>query len=105
MTTIADVFGDKGFRMKVDGELTQNVNRALFDAVALSTAFADRAQMKKRKGKVVAEHDKLIQDEAFSPLVGRATADRRRMHGRVKLYTEALERAGVECSLPDLPDQ
>lgn len=104
MNSVAEVFDGAAFRMLRDGKPTRNVNRALFDAVTLSVAFADRDALMKRKKKVVAEHRALIQSDEFAPFVGRATADRRRMHGRIKMYSAALERAGVKVDLPDLPD-
>ncbi|WP_140873506.1 DUF262 domain-containing protein [Myxococcus xanthus] len=105
MKTISTVFGDKAFRMQKDGEASYNINRALFDAVSLSFAFADHTQLQKKAVAVRKAHNALILDQEFMPLVGRATADRTRMHGRVRMYTERLRNIGINSKLPDLPEE
>jgi hypothetical protein len=103
MFAIPAVF-EKPFQMQRGGKLTSNLNRALYDAVSVSIAFCDRGQLLEHQEAVRAGHWELISDEEFAPLVGRATADRSRMHGRITRYSEMLERAGVTTSLPDLPE-
>jgi hypothetical protein len=105
MRTVHNVLGTTGFRMLRDGDVTQNVNRALFDAVSLSFAFANRKEVVARKKEVVSAHRQLLVDDEFAPLVGRATADRSRMHGRVRMYADSLQSAGVSVNLPDLPEE
>jgi hypothetical protein len=105
MKTIQTIFGSEAFRMRQEGEVSANVNRALYDAVSLSLAYSDRAQARKARTKVLAGHRSLIVSDGFAPLVGRATADRTRMHGRVRLYSEMLASLGVKTSMPDLPEE
>lgn len=95
---------EKPFQMQRGGKLTSNLNRALYDAVSVSVAFSDRDEFMRRHEAVRAGHWKLISDEDFAPLVGRATADRSRMHGRITRYVEMLEEVGVPTHLPHLPE-
>jgi hypothetical protein len=104
MKSIADVFGGTAFRMTRDDKVTTNVNRALFDAVAISISFANRSQLPRKAGEVREGHAKLVNDPYFVPLVGRATADRSRMLGRIRMYTDMLKICGIGTSLPDLPE-
>jgi Protein of unknown function DUF262 len=104
MKTIGDVFGGTGFRTLRDDKVTANLNRALFDAVAISFGFANRSQLLKKAGEVKEGHAKLLNDAEFIPLVGRATADRSRMLGRIRKYTNVLKACGVGTDLPDLPE-
>lgn len=105
MLTISKVIEDGAFNMLRDGVPTANINRALFDAVSLSIAFADRPQVIKKARAVERAHMTVIQNEDFAPLVGRATADRSRMHSRVRMYTESLRSVGIRSTLPDLPHE
>lgn len=105
LETVNLIFGATAFRMMRDGEFTNNVNRALYDAVVLSFAFADRSSASKKAKAVTAAHRELITSDGFAPLVGRATADRTRMHGRVHMYTDMLLGLGIRSSLPDLPEE
>ena len=105
MRAVKQVLGDTPFNMLRDGTPTANINRALFDAVSLSFAFADRRKLLKKWKAVREAHAALLEDEEFQPLVGRATADRTRMHSRVKMYTDALRALGINSKLPDLPDE
>ena len=91
MKAIAEVFGGTGFRMMRDDKVTANVNRALFDAVAISFGFANRSQLLKKAGMVKRGHIELLNDADFALLVGRATADRSRMLGRIRMYTNMLK--------------
>jgi hypothetical protein len=59
----------------------------------------------KRKVQVQAAHQQLISSAAFAPLVGRATADRTRMHARIRKYTEILRKNGIASRLPELADE
>ena len=104
MKAIAEVFGGTGFRMMRDDKVTANVNRALFDAVAISFGFANRSQLLKKAGMVKRGHIELLNDADFALLVGRATADRSRMLGRIRMYTNMLKACGVGTDLPDLPE-
>ena len=104
MKIIGDVFGGTAFRMTRDDKVTANVNRALYDAVAISIGFANRSQLLKRAVEVKREHAKLLNDAKFVPLVGRATADRSRMLGRIRMYTNMLKVCGIGTDLPELPE-
>lgn len=103
MRTIADVLGSTAFSMNRDGK--PHINRALFDAVSVSFAFADRTQIRQLAAAVNQEHVQLVQEVDFQPLVARATADRARMHARVRVYTARLTSLGISSSLPDLPQE
>jgi hypothetical protein len=104
MKTISDVFGGTAFRMMRDDKVTGNVNRALFDAVAISVSFANRPQLLKKAEELRTAHAELLNDARFTPLVGRATADRSRMLGRIRMYTDMLKVCGIGTDLPDLPE-
>lgn len=105
MKSISSVLGDEAFRGFRDGQVLSNLNRALFDAVAISFAFANRRQLKSRADAIKGFHRQIVEDPEFAPLIGRATADRTRMHGRVQRYTEGLRALGIRVDLPDLPDE
>jgi hypothetical protein len=105
MQTIAEIFDAGAFRGIREGTSSPNLNRALFDAVALGIAFADRAEAVRRADDVRALHRELLQDSDFLPLIGRATANRTRMHGRVRVFAEGLRGIGVPVRLPDLPPE
>jgi hypothetical protein len=104
MKAISEVFQGTAFRMLSDGKVTGNVNRALYDAVAISISFANRSQLLKKAEEVRTGHAKLLNDARFMPLVGRATADRSRMLGRIRMYTEMLKACNIGTDLPYLPE-
>lgn len=105
MDSIAEVFSGTAFRALTEGEPSSNLNRALFDAVALTFAYGDRAELVSRKEEVRVIHRDLLANPSFLPLIGRATADRTRMHGRVTLFAEALSNKGFSIELPELPEE
>jgi hypothetical protein len=105
MATIGAVFSESAFNMLRDGAPSPNINRALFDAVSLGFAFANRKQILRKQALVRNAHEKLIASAAFAPLVGRATADRTRMHARVRQYTQILRGLGIASNLPELADE
>ena len=76
------------------------VNKAIFDALMVTTAFADRAAMLERSTAVREALERLEDDEDFQTAIGRATADRRRMLYRLRFAEAALNACGVEVSLP-----
>lgn len=104
MGTIASIFEDGAYRMPQDGGLSRTINRALFDAVTVSVSHADRERLKSMADQVRAGHNELIHRENFAPLVGKATADRARMRGRVHAYTQMLVDLGIDTALV-LPDR
>lgn len=95
MSSIAKVLGNTAFRGLSEGKPSANLNRALFDAVAVSFAFADRAALGTKGEEVRRLHREILDDADFGPMIGRATADRTRMHGRVRLYSSRLQSAGI----------
>ena len=50
-------------------------------------------------------HNGLLENPDFLPLIGRATADRSRMHGRVRMYSNELRRMGIALTLPELSEE
>jgi hypothetical protein len=105
MKSIAAVFGGNAFQAFRDGRPSGNVNRALFDAVSLSFAFADRKALENEAENVRRSHNGLLENPDFLPLIGRATADRSRMHGRVRMYSNELRRMGIALTLPELSEE
>lgn len=76
------------------------VNKAMFDALMVTTAFADRAAMLEHATPVREALERLEDDEDFQTAIGRATADRRRMLYRVRFAEAALVACGVSVALP-----
>ena len=105
MKVLGDIFHGHAFRTIQDGKESSNLNRALFDAVSLSIAYADRQEVAKQAESLIAAHRKLLGDSRFGVLIGRATADRTRMHGRVRMYTGMLIGLGITSFLPELPEE
>ena len=103
MASIASIFGGDAFNGFHEGKVSSSLNRAMFDAVSLTFAFADRPVAESLAVDVRSAHEELLQDPEFQPLIGRATANRSRMHGRVQRYSEKLMNAGVRVNLPALP--
>lgn len=76
------------------------VNKALFDALMVTTAFADRRQMKEGAAIVGPALTSMLEDEDFLTAIGRATADRRRMMYRIRFTEAKLRECGVGVHLP-----
>lgn len=104
MKTVHEVLGEEAFRMPQEDKLSKTVNRALFDAVTISFAFADRDAIRSSADLVIEGHRKLVRDEKFAPMVGRATADRTRMRGRIGSYTSMLRSLDINSAIPDLSE-
>lgn len=75
-------------------------NKAMFDALMVTTAFADRAAMLENASAVREALEGLEDDEDFQTAIGRATADRRRMLYRLRFAEAALVTCGVPVALP-----
>jgi hypothetical protein len=105
MDTVAAVFDGTAFRTLRDGKQSANLNRALYDAVSLGLAYADRSIAAERAPEILVGHHELLTDQEFLTLIGRATADRTRMHGRVRKYAQMLSDRGVPTNLPHLPEE
>ncbi|MEU0275354.1 DUF262 domain-containing protein [Streptomyces sp. NPDC006307] len=98
--TVAEVFGDSGFRLPApNGRPAPGMNKALFDAIMISFSHADREQIRARPEAVRELRDVLLQDEDFLFAIGRATADRSRMHYRVSRFSEGLAERGIATTL------
>ncbi|MFI2662461.1 DUF262 domain-containing protein [Micromonospora carbonacea] len=105
ISTVRTVFKASAFRTLKEGKPSANINRAFFDAVTLSIAFADRDAVVAKADAVRRGHEGLLRNPDFLPLIGRATADRTRMHGRVRMYTRMLQDVGIRSNLPKLPNE
>ncbi|WP_169775344.1 DUF262 domain-containing protein [Streptomonospora alba] len=105
MQHIASIFDGRAFRIiQEEGKPATNVNRALYDAVSLSFAFADLGSITGKESRIREAHHELLSDSTFQVFIGRATADRTRMHGRVRKYSEMLKSLDIPSSLPHLPE-
>ncbi|WP_353941853.1 DUF262 domain-containing protein [Streptomyces sp. HUAS MG91] len=102
-TTAFEIFGADGFRPIKDGKLGA-FNKALFDSIMLPLAYADRGAAVSKTEEIKELRTELLDRESFQTDIGRATADRSRMHGRITAFAKGLKRLGVRCDLPRLPD-
>ncbi|MGW5785665.1 DUF262 domain-containing protein [Streptomyces sp. NPDC003757] len=102
-SAIFEIFGSDAFRVMRDGKLGA-FNKALFDSIAIPLAFADRDVAVVKAEEVRALRETLLQNEEFQTAIGRATADRTRMHGRIRMFADGLNRLGIPCTLPPLPE-
>jgi len=98
--TVAEVFGSSAFRMSApNGKTSPGMNKALYDAVMISFAHADRAAIRARTLEVAEMREELLRDDDFLFSIGRATADRSRMHFRILKFAQGLESLGISCEL------
>lgn len=109
MRHIREVLGDQAFRLideegnPVVGEdgkpLPRGVNRALFDAQALTMSWATPPTRvdRRRVTRVVSQTLGALQ---FQDAVTRATGDRARIFVRIRLMAEALETGGYNIHIP-----
>ncbi|MBB6346797.1 hypothetical protein FHU36_003306 [Nonomuraea muscovyensis] len=98
--TVAEVFGDSAFRLPApNGRPAPGMNKALFDAIMIPFAHADREAIRAAPEAVREVRHQLLQDEAFLFAIGRATADRSRMHYRVSKFSEGLAARGISITL------
>jgi hypothetical protein len=101
--TVYDVFGADAFRIVKDGK-PGALNKALFDAIMIPLAFADWDTAQEKGELIRNRRAELLNKESFQTTIGRATADRTRMHGRIRSFADSLEELGVRCELPKLPE-
>jgi hypothetical protein len=80
------------------GSAGRTVNKALFDAVMLSLHLADQEAVLARRDQVVGASERMLEDEDFDALIGRATADRARVFGRIAAFSERLEQLGISTT-------
>ncbi|MET9422034.1 DUF262 domain-containing protein [Streptomyces sp. NPDC006540] len=100
---VHEIFGSEAFRIMRDGKLGA-FNKALFDSIMIALSFSDRGAAISKADEVRTLREELLDRESFQTSIGRATADRTRMHGRIKAFATGLTRLGVRCELPDLPE-
>lgn len=79
-----------------DGEATRNINKALYDAVMISVARADQDRLRVKAAEVRNMRDGLLENGEFQAMIGRATADRTRVLGRIEAFTEGLRQLGIK---------
>ncbi|WP_344326772.1 DUF262 domain-containing protein [Streptomyces macrosporus] len=101
--TVYYIFGAEGFRLVKDGKLGA-FNKALFDSIMLPLAFSDRGAAVSKAEEIRELRAELLDRESFQTAIGRATADRTRMHGRIAAFAKGLVKLGVRCDLPKLPE-
>lgn len=95
--TTEQVFGADAFRRFTLGDSAgRQINKALFDATMISFYLADQDAIRARSQEVRGAFRDLLGDPAFEALIGRATADRTRMFGRIRLFSQSIELLGVE---------
>jgi hypothetical protein len=58
--------------------------------------LADQDAIRSRSDDVRGAFRNLLGDASFEALIGRATADRTRMFGRIRSFSRAIEELGVE---------
>lgn len=100
---VHEIYGSEAFRISREGKLGA-FNKALFDSIMMSLSFCDRGAAISKAEEARALREELLDRESFQTAIGRATADRTRMHGRIALFASGLKRLGVRCDLPDLPE-
>lgn len=97
--TTEALFGDKAYRRSNrTGSAGRTVNKALFDTVMLSLHFADKDAVLARRDEVVDAFERMLEDEDFDALIGRATADRARVFGRIAAFSERLAQLGISTT-------
>ena len=95
---VHDVLGTSPFKLAGSRNF---VNKAMFDAIMVPIAFADRASLRAH-AEPVRELIRALGDNAeFLTAIGRATADRQRMLFRIGLVADQLRAAGVHVDLPE----
>lgn len=62
----------------------------------ISFYLADQNAIRSRSDDVRDAFRNLLGDPAFEALIGRATADRTRMFGRIRSFSRAIEELGIE---------
>lgn len=99
--TAITIFGPKAFQVPDRlGNTHNTVNKALFDAVMICLATCDRqALAEKVESKTLIED--LLANDDFRDMLGRATADRTRMYGRIRYVGNAIEGLGIEVAALD----
>jgi hypothetical protein len=94
--TAETVFGTNAFRrVNRAGAAGRTVNKALYDTVMLSLYFADNDEVVARKDEVVTALREVLENPDFDALIGRATADRSRVFGRIVVFSDKLAQLAI----------
>jgi hypothetical protein len=102
--TVHQIFGSDAFRISRDGKLGA-FNKALFDSIMMALSFSDKGAAVSKAEEIRTLRHELLDRESFQTSIGRATADRTRMLGRIEAFAVGLTRLGVRCELPDLSER
>lgn len=94
--TVHDVFGPTPFRTPGSRNL---LNKAMFDALMVPVAFADREMLRMLEPAARELLADLPSNEDFVTAIGRATADRQRMLYRIGLVAHRLRTLGVDVAI------
>lgn len=94
---VASVFdGGAFYGQTKEGEPTKNINKAIYDAIMISFAKSNHEEVLRRADEVRRLRDELLDSEQFQTMIGRATADRTRVQGRIKAVSDGLRRLGIQ---------
>jgi hypothetical protein len=99
--TVFEIFDNNAFRIFKDGK-PGALNKALFDSIMMPLAHADRGSAVSKSAEVRELREELLDSESFQISIGRATADRSRMHGRIQSFGKGLTKLGIRCDLPPI---
>lgn len=100
--TALSTFGSRAFQVPDRNGIRHNtVHKALFDAVMICLASVDRDMLQDAEG---ADQliSRLIDDSALMDTLGRATADRKRVFGRIRIVGTAIEALGINVPVLDI---
>lgn len=99
---IKKAIGPGAFRLtnRAGTPVERGVNRALFDAQMLAFSWVRDNDVSDFRDRVLDQLAALYQNQAFLDSIRRATGDRARTITRVRGVKEALERAGLDISVP-----
>jgi hypothetical protein len=108
-TKAYSVYGENCFR-RVTGS-TDNfawvttINSALYDVVMLNFARVDAEQLIAQRIEVLgATIELILENEEFGDAISLATGDRSRLHRRVRLFAERLDKLGLPTDLQTLSE-
>lgn len=98
----AEMFEKNAFRPPTVAGKVGTFSKALFDAIMLPLAFADRGSVSARAREIGNAISNLVtEDEEFRISLGRATADRQRVARRILTVADVLRSFDVDVSLPE----
>lgn len=95
---VGEALGNLPFRV---ADSRTPLNKALFDAIMVSVAHADRSILREKHQEVSAFIADLPANPDFRTAIGRATADRFRMLYRIGYVAAGLRECGVPVNLPE----